>query len=159
MNANQVELADQQQKSYLGCKPSISVGQKVLLNNPTKGKLGLRWTGPWKVTALKGPTTIVLKIGCTERVVHANRVRPLLIDEDAGADHGVLTDWSPPLFHYNENVSTPSLVENEQAEQNQESTVRTSPPDVEETPSSPPPLPITTRSGRQVKPVQRYGHS
>ena len=159
VNANQVESADQQQKSYLGCKPSISVGQKVLLNNPTKGKLGLRWTGPWKVTALKGPTTIVLKMGCTERVVHANRVRPLLIDEDAGADHGVLTDWSPPLFHYNENVSTPSLVENEQAEQNQESTVRTSPPDVEETPSSPPPLPITTRSGRQVKPVQRYGHS
>ena len=101
VNANQVESADQQQKSYLGCKPNISVGQKVLLSNPTKGKLGHRWTGPWKVTALKGPTTIVLKMGCTERVVHANRVRPLLIDEDAGADHGVLTDWSPPLFHYN----------------------------------------------------------
>ena len=101
VNANQVESADQQQKSYLGCKPSISAGQKVLLNNPTKGKLGIRWMGPWKVTALKGPTTIVLKMGCTERVVHANRVRPLLIDEDAGADHGVQTDWSPPLFHYN----------------------------------------------------------
>ena len=131
---------------------------KGSVKQPNEREAGLRWTGPWKVTALKGPTTIVLKMGCTERVVHANRVRPLLIDEDAGADHGVLTDWSPPLFHYNENVSTPSLVENEQAEQNQESTVRTSPP-VEEAPSSHPPLPITTRSGRQVKPVQRYGHS
>ena len=81
------------------------VGQQVLLNNPTKGKLDLRWTGPWIVTALKGPSTISLRIGSTERAVHVNQLHPLLTEE--GVDHGMLAGWSPPMFHHEESAPSP----------------------------------------------------
>lgn len=144
VDANLVEAADRQQRYYQGCESNtkLSVGQQVLLNNPTRGKLDPRWTGPWTITALKGPSTIVLKLGSTERAVHINRVRPLLAEDTAGSP--VLTDWSPPLFSHEECL--PPQPPSHQ---------------VQPAPNLPqahvPPLPVTTRSGRIVRPVQRYG--
>ena len=168
VDANLVESADQQRRSYHGSEwnVKIRVGQQVLLNNPTKGKLDPRWTGPWIVTALQGSTTVLLKMGSTERAVHINRVRPLLTEE--GVDHRVLPDWSPPLFHHEECPPSPPLAENQQDDPTQgtAATGLSIPDIVEESsagphrphPESSPPRSVTTRSGRLVKPVQRYGH-
>lgn len=168
VDANLVESAEQQQRSYNGSESNIEiqVGQQVLLNNLTRGKLDPQWTGPWNVTAHKGPSTIWLKMRSTERAVHINRVRPLLTEE--GADHRVLTDWSPTLFCHEGSIPTLPLVENQLGELNYESAGGNlpSPDAATDTPGSslgfppgtPPPLPTTTRSGRHVKPLQRYGY-
>ena len=59
MEANTVEMADREKQSYRGNKPlKLQVGQEVLLNNPTKGKLDPRWTGPWIVREWKGPLNV-----------------------------------------------------------------------------------------------------
>lgn len=56
IEANIVESAEHQQlsrhNSVAGKK--LKVGQEILLNNVTKGKLDPRWTGPYVVTDLKG---------------------------------------------------------------------------------------------------------
>ncbi len=100
VDANIVEAAEQQCRYYRhGEAPqSLRVGEQVLLNNPTKGKLDPRWTGPWSVTGLKGPSSVSLKLGASERTVHINRVRPLLSEEDEA--HEPVTAWFPPLFDH-----------------------------------------------------------
>ena len=51
-----MESAEHQQlsrhNSVAGKK--LKVGQEILLNNVTKGKLDPQWTGPYVVTELKG---------------------------------------------------------------------------------------------------------
>ena len=101
VEANLVESTEQQKKYYAGCLKApvmLSVGQQVLLNNAVKGKLDPRWTGPWEVTGLKGTTTIQLKMGDSERTVHINCVRPLLIEPSERLEP--LHAWTPPLFHH-----------------------------------------------------------
>ena len=56
-------------------------------------------------------------MGSTERVVHINHVRPVLTE--AGVDHRVLPDWSPPLLHHEESLPSLPLAENQQDEPNQ----------------------------------------
>ena len=63
----------------------------MLLDNPTKGKLDPRWTGPWVVFQCNDPTTVRLKMGTRRQTVHINREHPLL-EEDKDAD--VSTQWS-----------------------------------------------------------------
>lgn len=75
VDANIVESAERQQQFYKSCESRARL--EVLLGNPTKGKLDSQWTGPWIVRALRGPSTVLLKMGITERTVHINRVCPL----------------------------------------------------------------------------------
>ena len=102
MDANIVESAERQQQFYEGCesRARLEVGQQVLLENPSKGKLDPRWTGPWIVIALRGPSTVLLKMGITERAVHINHVCPLLTDEFKNQTEPVAADWTPPLFNH-----------------------------------------------------------
>ena len=50
--------------------------------------------GPWTVIEMKGPTTVVLRMGTAERTVHINRVRPLLMKDTQ--DSVAKQDWTPP---------------------------------------------------------------
>ena len=52
VEANTMETASKQKQSYRGNgneSMKLQVGQEVLLDNPTKGKLDQHWTGPWIV--------------------------------------------------------------------------------------------------------------
>ena len=134
VDANIVQSADRQQHYYDGrAPPKLKEGQKVLLGNPTKGKLDPRWTGPWVVLQCIDPTTVKLKMGSRKQTVHINRVRPFL-EEDK--DTIVSTQWSPPLFN------------NDNDENNLELTRES--PDSSSLP--------TTRSGRTIRPVDYYGY-
>ena len=145
VEANTVHSAERQQFFYnSSTPPQLKAGQQVLLNNPSKQKLSPRWIGPWNVLRMKGPTSVELKLGATNRTIHINRVPPLLLEEDE--DHPAHPDWTPPLFDHEElplHSSQPLLASGEAAD----------------LPVSEPPAesPYVTRSGRVVKPVQRYG--
>ena len=56
---------------------TLSIGQQVLLQDPTAPKLDPRWTGPWTVTKLKSPLTVAIQKDSSTKVVHVNRLRPL----------------------------------------------------------------------------------
>ena len=126
VDANIVESAERQCQSYRSSETCVklNIGQQVLLNNPTKGKLDPRWTGPWTITDLKGPSSVLLRMGTTERMVHINRVRPLLTEESE--DHETLATWAPPLFHHEE--SSPTTLPDDLSEQ------QSNPPTVRATP-------------------------
>ena len=140
VKANIIEASDRQHRTYGNCgdKPLI-VGQHVLLSNPTRGKLEPRWTGPWTITRLKGPTTITIQMGKALRTVHVNRLRPLLEPPQTPLLESPIpsANWCPPLFVHGEGSESPPV------------------------PSSASqaflPPPVTTRSGRLVKPVSHYG--
>ena len=104
VEANLTESAERQKRNHPGQNTATPVvGQKVLLDDPARGKLDPRWTGPWEVISIKGPLTLELQMGSKKRIVHVNRVRPLLIgDADRFSSCG---RWSPPLFtHYETSV-------------------------------------------------------
>ena len=136
VEANIIEASDRQCNSCNNCaKKALSVGQHVLLTNPTCGKLDPRWTGPWTITRLVGPTTVTVQMGKALRTVHVNRLRPLLEPPQPplSGSPALSANWCPPLFVHGEEselLSEPSSV--------------------------PPSPPVTTRSGRVVKPVSRY---
>ena len=87
-------------------------------------------------------------------------------------------EWSPPLFHHEDNVGASSMLPSAPPSDPQQqplhsSTAGAAPPSSEETEemhAEPPDLEatsttrqacppcVTTRSGRAVKPVERYGH-
>ena len=97
VHANIVQLAGSQQHFHTSVKPPhLQQSQKVLLNNPTKGKLDPRWTGPWVVQRYENLTTLKLKKGEKKQVVHINRVQPLL---EENTENTEVAGWSPPLFH------------------------------------------------------------
>ena len=139
VECNTVEAATRQQQNYGGNEQvSLQVGQEVLLDNPTKGKLDPRWTGPWTVRELKGPLNVRIEMNGKERVVHVNRLRPLLRpDVRSKNSEG---QWGPPLFQYycdDRPASAPR----------------------QESPAAPQSgQPVTTRSGRVVRPVDYYGY-
>ena len=155
VEANIVESAERQQQSYEGCesRATLEVGQQVLLDNPTKGKLDPRWTGPWTVRALRGPSTVQLRMGTMERAVHINRVRPLLTDSSEDRTEPVAADCEPD----NPTMETASEFQGCSAE------AQASSPAIPEAaqPQATPPqgTTVTTRRGRTVKPVQYYGHT
>ena len=56
VEANTTKSAEAQQSNYTGQKKvTFAVGQRVFLDNPTRGKLDPRWTGPWNIISIKGP--------------------------------------------------------------------------------------------------------
>ena len=66
------------QKTYRsGESITLSANQKVLVDNPTCGKLDAHWTGPWTVIQQDG-TSVKIKMGAKKQVVHVNHVHPLL---------------------------------------------------------------------------------
>ena len=104
-----VHSTDRQQHYYHGkSPPKLKEGQRVLLDNPTKGKLDPCWTGPWIVIQHKDPTTVLLKMGSRKQTVHINRVRPLL---EENKETNISPQWSPPLFHSNLDESIDSTGE------------------------------------------------
>ena len=77
VEANIVHSAENQRLSYdSDAPPQLKNGQQVLLNNPSKRKLSPHWTGPWTVLRMKGPTSVELNMGASNRIVHVNHVRP-----------------------------------------------------------------------------------
>lgn len=62
------------------------------------GKLDPRWSGPWTVKQMKGPSSVVLTKENSKRTVHINRVRPLLTEDTDNCE--IKADWTPPLFHH-----------------------------------------------------------
>ena len=73
VDANIVQSIERQQQLYTSAKPPhLQQGQKILLNNPTKGKLDPRQNGSWVVQRYENSTTLRLKKGEKEQVVHIN---------------------------------------------------------------------------------------
>ena len=87
---------------------------------------------------LKGPLMVKIKMNNKEWLVHVNRVRPLLRADQTPTTSAVPGRWSPPLFQYYHKDPPEPVAPNE------------SPPSL-------PGCPMTTRSGRVVKPVDYYG--
>ena len=59
VESNIVEAASRQKESYKCREPAkLKVGQQVLLDDPTKGKLDPRWTGPWEVEEIRSSCTV-----------------------------------------------------------------------------------------------------
>ena len=76
VDANLAQSAGQQQPFYRNNHTPVPLacGQQVLLDNPCAGKLDPRWTGPWDVKELQGPSSVLLSRGGSEKLVHVNRV-------------------------------------------------------------------------------------
>ena len=102
VDANIVESAERQCQFYQSSETcaKLKVGHKVILNNPTKRELDPRWTGPWTVVDVKGPLSVVLRMGMVECTVHINRVRPLQRTVQA---QKLRLPAPPPLFHHEDN--------------------------------------------------------
>ena len=148
VESNIVDSACRLQKTYRsGESITLSAGQKVLVDNPTRGKLDAHWTGPWTVIQQDG-TSVKIKMGAKEQVVHVNRVRPLLQKDTSEPG---FQNWTPPLFQHVDsgndqdmNPRTPPMLEHVDSGGDQEA-------------ENPTPL-RTTRSGRIIQPPDRYGH-
>ena len=113
---------------------TLTPGQKVLIDNPTRGKLDAHWTGPW-IVIQQNTTTVKVRMGTKEQVVHINRVRPLLQEDTSGEESQT---WTPPLFQHMESGEADDGHNDYQEAEN-------------------PPV-RTTRSGRVSRPPERYGH-
>ena len=62
-----MEASARQQLNHRSKEPvKLQVGQEVLLDNPTEGKLDPCWTGPWTVKELKGPLNVRVEINSKE---------------------------------------------------------------------------------------------
>ena len=130
VEANIVDSACCQKENYRSGEPTTLIaGQEVLVHNPARGKLDPRWTGPWTVI-WQDATSVKVQMGGKEQIVHINRVRPLL-QEDTAAKRSQI--WTPPLFQHLESDGADC------PEDNSSTTV-------------------TTRSGRVVRPPERYGY-
>ena len=98
VDANIVHSVDQQQHYYHYKTPSkLREEQKVLLDNPTKGKLDHCRTGPWVVLHCNVPTSVRLKMGTGRQTFHIDFVH-LLLEEDKNAD--VSAHWESTPFQY-----------------------------------------------------------
>ena len=80
VDANLAQSASQQQSFYRSNQTPVNLScrQQVPLDNPCAGKLDPCWTGPWNVKELGGPSSVLLSRGGSEKLVHINRVQPLL---------------------------------------------------------------------------------
>ena len=140
VEANIMEATIKQKDYYKGREPvKLRPGQQVLLEDPTRGKLDPRWTGPWEVEEFREPSTVKIKRGNSTRVVHINRTRLLLQGE---IDEAPLSKtWNPPCFNYSEDSSADQ--DGDTQENNRDSGRGPH---------------VVTRSGRVVRPPDYYGH-
>ena len=150
VEANMTEAAERQKKNYPGQNmATYVVGQKVLLDDPARGKLDPHWTGSWEVISVKGPLTLELQMGSTKPIVHVNRVRPLLVgDADRSSP---LRRWLPPLFtHHESSVPAQDSETTQNSETAQDTQVSENPVGHHHT---------VTRSGQVVRHPDYYGQS
>lgn len=110
----------------------------MLVSNPIRTKLGAQWTGPWIVLKTIKATSVKVKMGAREQVVHVNRIRPLLQESTSVAESHV---WTPPLFTHTESSETDEAAVDDCG-----------------APADDAPPPQTTRSGRVIRPVDYYGY-
>ena len=70
VEANIVESTTRQQRGY-HCQGTtrLLLGQKVLMSNPTRD---LHWTGPWVVIRQLDNTSVKVRMGTREQVIHIN---------------------------------------------------------------------------------------
>ena len=138
MEANIAEAAAHQHSEYPSEEATkLTVGQKVLVTNPVRGKLDPQWTGPWIVVKQIDATSVKVKMGTREQVIHINQIRPLL---QRDTTVGEPLTWTPPLFtHSNSDTDDERAVENGPIP-GDDRTVR------------------TIRSGREIRPVDYYGY-
>ena len=140
VEANIVEAASRQKECYKGQEPAkLSVGQQVLLDDPTKGKLDPRWTGPWLVEEIKEPSTVKIRKGNSTCVVHINRIRPLL--QGKVDDTPVDRAWNPPYFHHSDGSDSGQDSDTHESLGNTNARSH-----------------VVTRSGQTVRPPDYYGH-
>lgn len=94
--------ANDQQNSY-NCSPRepLTIGQQILLQDPTAQKLG-----PSIMTKIKSPLTIVIKKGDTTKVVHVSRIHPLVGVKDTSDDQ--IAAWSPLYFEHLDGEDSPN---------------------------------------------------
>ena len=80
VDTNLAQSRSQQQSFYRSNQTPVNLPcrQQVPLENPCAGKLDPCWTGPWNVKELGGPSSVLLSRGGSEKLVHINRVQPLL---------------------------------------------------------------------------------
>jgi len=77
VEANIVKVAARQQSEYPSEEATkLTVGQKVLVTNPVRGKLDPQWTGPWIVVKQIDATSVKIKMGTREQIIHINWIRP-----------------------------------------------------------------------------------
>ena len=96
VEANIVEATTHQQSAYRSKEATkLTVGQKVLVTNPVRGKSDPQWTGPWIVVKQIDATSVKIKMGTREQIIHINRIHPLL---QKGTTVGEPLTWAPPLF-------------------------------------------------------------
>ena len=81
---------------------SFKTGDVVWLTSPTSGKLDPKWEGDWEVKTVNGPTRYAISDGKQTRVVHVNRLRPLIQPAlvSASPDSKVAECWSPPSIEH-----------------------------------------------------------
>ena len=167
MDVNLAQSASRQQHFYRSNHSPVPLacGQQVLLDNPRAGKLDPCWTGPWNVKELRGPSSVLLSGGGSEKLVHINRVQPLLTCDSEG--QGVTSGWSPPMFSHENDPSAITDVRSDDTSNFDEDVSisgsrllsGTSAPAVSTHDKQPGSLhpQITTCSGQTVKTPQRYG--
>ena len=132
-----MESAEQQRQFYhSGENIRLAVGQKVLVSNPIRGKLN---PGPWTVKKQIDLTSVKVKMGTREQIIHMNQICPLLLEDTSPSE--ALT-WEPPLFTQDDESSE---------EENNSLTPEDS--------NVNPPLERITRSGHVVHPVDYYGYN
>ena len=133
VKANIVDSAAHLQETYHnGETITLTAGQQVLVDNPTRGKLDAHWTGPWIVIKQEA-TSVKVKMGTKEQVVHINRIHPLLQKNTLEEGH---YNWITPLFQNLESDET----QNDDQETENSASAR------------------TTHSGRVVRPPECYGY-
>ena len=98
MEFNIVDSACCLQKAYRSGEPiTLMAGQRVLVDNPTRGKLDVHWTGPW--TAIQqDDTSVKIRMAAKEQVVHVNHVCPLLQKDTSESERA--GNWTLPLFQH-----------------------------------------------------------
>ena len=132
VEVNFIEVVDRQRQTYGGSSDKqLSVGQHVLLSNPTGGKLDPRWRSPWTITKLRGLTIITITMGKIEQTVSC---------------------WRPHQHPLQTPESTCQLVSFFAHQEEIESS-----PVTLSAPQATLPAPVTKWSGRLVKPVDCYG--
>ena len=139
VEANIVESTTPQQRGH-HCQETarLLVGQKVLVSNPTRGKLDPHWTGPWVVIRQLDNTSMKVRMGTREQVI-INQIRPFHQEDTITIEPQI---WTPPLFSHHD------------VDEDNERVAETDPCIVADDSH----IVKTTRSGREIHPVDYYGY-
>ena len=104
VETHMAEVAHKQKSCYdqLAISHSFKTGDAVWLTSSTAGKLDPKWEGDLEVKTVNGPTTYTISDGKRTKIVHVNRLRPLIQPAlvSASPDSKVVECWSPPSIEH-----------------------------------------------------------